>query len=306
MSDAQRPDEPSPEPPQESAAPPDPQAPPPAPEPPPEPAAASPESPPSSDSPPPGPPPSPWTAPPAEQAPYAAPPPGGYPPAQPPAGYQQPPPPPPGYPQQGAPPPGGYPQQGYPQQGYPQGGYAPPPGTYGAAPPPAAYENPERWGPLAHWGLRVGASLIDSLVALLGLVFLFVGIPFLVAGIPDRAYDPIIDDYVNVGEPNSGLIALGVTLMVIGLVAEIAIQLWNRVFRHGRTGQSVGKSVFNLMLIDERTGQPIGALMAFLREILHVLDGILYIGYLWPLWDPKRQTFADKIVNTVVIKVPPR
>ena len=249
MSDAQRPDEPNPEPPQESAAPPDPQAPPPAPEPPPE-----------------SPPPSPWTAPPAEQAPYAAPPPGGY----------------------------------------PQGGYAPPPGTYGAAPPPAAYENPERWGPLAHWGLRVGASLIDSLVALLGLVFLFVGIPFLVAGIPDREYDPIIDDYVNVGEPNSGLIALGVTLMVIGLVAEIAIQLWNRVFRHGRTGQSVGKSVFNLMLIDERTGQPIGALMAFLREILHVLDGILYIGYLWPLWDPKRQTFADKIVNTVVIKVPPR
>ena len=27
------------------------------------------------------------------------------------------------------------------------------------------------------------------------------------------------------------------------------------------------------------------------------------IGYLWPLWDPMRQTFADKLMKTVVIKI---
>jgi len=34
------------------------------------------------------------------------------------------------------------------------------------------------------------------------------------------------------------------------------------------------------------------------------LDGLpCYLGYLWPLWDSKRQTFADKIVGTVVVRV---
>ena len=51
-----------------------------------------------------------------------------------------------------------------------------------------------------------------------------------------------------------------------------------------------------------RTGQPIGALMTFARQLVHLLDALAcYIGYLWPLWDAKRQTFADKIMSTVVI-----
>lgn len=29
-----------------------------------------------------------------------------------------------------------------------------------------------------------------------------------------------------------------------------------------------------------------------------------YLGYLWPAWDAKKQTFTDKIVSSVVIKVP--
>jgi hypothetical protein len=42
--------------------------------------------------------------------------------------------------------------------------------------------------------------------------------------------------------------------------------------------------------------------MAFGREIAHVLDGAVYIGYLWPLWDRLNQTFADKIVGSVVVR----
>jgi len=35
---------------------------------------------------------------------------------------------------------------------------------------------------------------------------------------------------------------------------------------------------------------------------VHIVDGLsLFIGYLWPLWDKKRQTFADKIMSTVVV-----
>ena len=60
--------------------------------------------------------------------------------------------------------------------------------------------------------------------------------------------------------------------------------------------------MLNLRLVSEETGQPIGMLMAFVRDICHIVDSIIcYIGYLFPLWDAKRQTIADKIVKTVVI-----
>ena len=39
------------------------------------------------------------------------------------------------------------------------------------------------------------------------------------------------------------------------------------------------------------------------RTIAHIVDSIIcYIGWLFPLWDPKRQTIADKLVKTVVHK----
>ena len=60
-----------------------------------------------------------------------------------------------------------------------------------------------------------------------------------------------------------------------------------------------------IKLVKAETGQPIGAGMAFVRQIAHILDGIpCYIGYLWPLWDDKRQTFADKVIGTYVIDQP--
>ena len=47
--------------------------------------------------------------------------------------------------------------------------------------------------------------------------------------------------------------------------------------------------------------------MAFVRDIAHILDSIicgLPIGWLWPLWDAKRQTWADKVMKTVVVTTP--
>ncbi len=57
-------------------------------------------------------------------------------------------------------------------------------------------------------------------------------------------------------------------------------------------------------LLSEETGQPIGTLNAFLRDLCHIIDAIIcYVGFLFPLWDAKRQTLADKIMKTVVIPV---
>jgi uncharacterized RDD family membrane protein YckC len=92
-----------------------------------------------------------------------------------------------------------------------------------------------------------------------------------------------------------------VILDLIVYLALLGYTIWNRWILGGQ-GQSLGKRALGMMLISEETGQPIGTLNAFLRDICHIIDAIIcYIGFLFPLWDAKRQTLADKIMRTVVI-----
>ncbi|HEY1840341.1 MAG TPA: RDD family protein, partial [Mycobacterium sp.] len=78
----------------------------------------------------------------------------------------------------------------------------------------------------------------------------------------------------------------------------------NYGYRQGRTGSSIGKSVLGFQVISEKTGQPIGFSRSLLRQIAHILDAaVFFIGYLLPLFDAKRQTFADKIMTTICVPI---
>jgi uncharacterized RDD family membrane protein YckC len=158
------------------------------------------------------------------------------------------------------------PQYGAPQYGAPQQQYgAPAPGGYGA---PAVN--------FASWIQRVGAFIVDYLVLL----------PFNILA-------------TVLGRGDNGLNFLYFIFSLLGLV------LWgyNRWYQQGKTGQSWGKKALGIRLVSEQSGQPIGVGMAFGRDIVHILDGLpCYIGYLWPLWDQKKQTFADKILKTIVVR----
>ena len=72
---------------------------------------------------------------------------------------------------------------------------------------------------------------------------------------------------------------------------------------HGfRGAEEAGKKIAGVKIVSEQTGMPIGGGMGIVRQFAHFIDGLpCYIGYLWPLWDAKKQTFADKIAKTVVI-----
>ncbi|MGW0559727.1 RDD family protein [Streptomyces sp. NPDC003016] len=196
-----------------------------------------------------------------------------------PAGY--------GYPQQGQPAGYGYPQQapqGIPPQGVPpQYGYPQQP-PYGAYPPPGMPAMPGMPGaglpPLAHWGQRVGAYLLDMLI---------IAGPMYVLGFIDLAGS---EDPTTPG--------------VLGLVAMLYTfaMAFFQLYKEGKTGQSIGKKVLGISLRRERDGLPLGFGMAFVRKLAHFLDSIAcYLGWLWPLWDDKKQTFADKVCSTVVIQV---
>jgi uncharacterized RDD family membrane protein YckC len=94
---------------------------------------------------------------------------------------------------------------------------------------------------------------------------------------------------------------LGVLYWVF-LLLGFAYLVYNRWIMGGQ-GQSIGKKVLGLRLIKEETGQPLGPGLAFARDICHFVDAIICgIGYLFPLWDAKKQTIADKIIKSIVVK----
>lgn len=199
-----------------------------------------------------------------------------------------------------------YPQSGpQPQQAYPQSGPMPQPQPYGQPPYGQApygqqpygggYGQPVNPQNYAHWGSRALGFLIDAVVP--GVI---VGV---VGGIIGAIAGSSVDPYDSSSVATAGLIGgLGSTVLYLAL---IVFMLWNMVFRRGRTGQTLGQKVAKIKTISEETGQPLGAGSAFLRYLCHFLDGIAcYVGWLWPLWDEKRQTFADKIIGSVVVPAP--
>jgi uncharacterized RDD family membrane protein YckC len=204
--------------------------------------------------------------------------------SQPPGGAPPPPPPPPsdqGWAQQG--------QQGYAQQGYGQ------PGPY-SGDPQAGYGHQ---GGLAYasWIQRVGATIVDGLVLIPGYIIVFIGLA-IVGASATTTTDPTTGQVTTTGANPVGFVVVG-----LGYLAMIAIAIWNQYVRQGQTGWSLGKQALGIRLLKEDTGQPMGGLLCFVRAIVHVVDSIpCLIGYLWPLWDAKKQTFADKIMGTVVVQ----
>ena len=135
---------------------------------------------------------------------------------------------------------------------------------------------------LASWGARVGANVLDQLVTSIpgtvGLLVFLAGF-----GYSDSAPGN------GVETPSGGELLL----TLVGCLLSLALWIWNRGLKQGRTGRSIGKQVLGLRLVREADGGPTGVGTALLRDVAHIVDGApMDIGYLWPLWDPKKQTFA--------------
>ena len=158
-------------------------------------------------------------------------------------------------------------------------------------PPPIAYRPPLRTD-YATWGKRVGGDLIDHIPTYIGLIIFSVGYFVWIIRFSAGAGTGTID---WTGALQADLHRAQVMLAGLGWT------IYNRWLVAGRTGQSLGKRVTKAKLVGELTHAPIGPMNAFVRDLVHILDGMAYVGFLWPLWDDNRQTFADKIVRTVVV-----
>jgi uncharacterized RDD family membrane protein YckC len=154
----------------------------------------------------------------------------------------------------------------------------------------------------ASWGRRVLGYLVDGFLGAVASIPLIIGWLMVVHDLQWK-YDINGNEVVDQESTDVSNAAIG--FLVLGIAISLAFFLYNTVVRQGRTGYSFGKTVVGIRLVKESTGQPMGALLCFVRQIAHYIDTfVCYLGWLWPLWDARNQTLADKIMGTVVIIQP--
>jgi uncharacterized RDD family membrane protein YckC len=141
-----------------------------------------------------------------------------------------------------------------------------------AMPPPPPVEAPTGVGEPAGFWRRLAGVIIDGLVI----------------GVVDRILRFVLGNGVGAG---------------LGLLVSAAYF----TYFHGRTGQTPGNAVLGIRVVDvrDRPGEPIGYGRAFIRWLVSIVSTIiLFLGYLWMLWDPQKQTWHDKAAGSVPIKLP--
>jgi uncharacterized RDD family membrane protein YckC len=160
----------------------------------------------------------------------------------------------------------------------------PPPGAYGVpgpvGPASSGYFGPvdDHGRPLAEWWQRVVAWIMDTFVLLIPSLIL--------ASSTDSKF-------------------VGALLSVVLGCAYFGL------LNGGPKGQTLGKIALKIQVREATSGGPLGPEKAVVR---YLVDGIAafvpallvfnLLDGLWPLWDPKRQAIHDKVVNSLVIKVP--
>jgi uncharacterized RDD family membrane protein YckC len=184
----------------------------------------------------------------------------------------------------------------------------PPPPGFPPGYPPTYNSSPSYAGaPRASFGARLAGQLLDGLLyGLLQTLFVGIGVVMILVAARDcvskvqDANDAGVDNVTcTSSELNGPLLFLGIVVIAVGLLFVLA--LYARSL--GRTGQTWGRKVMNVKVVDKNTMQPIGFGRAVGRTLFAWLfsGSFCWLGYLWMLWDNDKQTWHDKVVGSVVI-----
>jgi uncharacterized RDD family membrane protein YckC len=148
--------------------------------------------------------------------------------------------------------------------------------------------------PLASWGSRVGAAVIDFLILLVPVIALVV---IVVA--------------VAVGDDTAGWVTGVVSFLAYAVVALFyAPVLMAREGAHN--GQTWGKQMLGIRVVRD-AGERMGFGWAALREIVvknlgvGIASSIIpiipwFLNYFWPLWDDQNRALHDMICSTHVVR----
>ena len=132
----------------------------------------------------------------------------------------------------------------------------------------------------------------------------FMAAPMYYASFLERLVATLIDGVILFA------ISFGVSLVFnmidlasLGTILTLILSIGYSIFFIGTSGATPGKKVMHIKVI-KTTGEKPNFIDAFLREVIgkFVSGLILYIGFLWMLWDDHKQCLHDKIAHTYVIK----
>ena len=154
------------------------------------------------------------------------------------------------------------------------------------------YETPFQQEPRAGFWMRFLAHLCDGLNSLL------ITLPFQVIGVlvSDSSTSSDADGFARL--PGYGMASSDVWSVLGTIAGFIVLAYWI-----GNRGGSPLRVRLGVLILDENDGSYIGTKRAVYRGLMsYVSQVVLLLGYLWMLWDPKRQTWHDKIAKSVVVK----
>jgi uncharacterized RDD family membrane protein YckC len=196
-------------------------------------------------------------------------------------------------------------------------GYGPPPVHYPPAVPPGYYYGPPPRPPaprspgglpLADFGTRLIAYLIDGAIVAGVSMLLFVPALVLLLTHVD------LGQYAGDDSPARLMrdLVMPVVLLELGLVVVLLVgyYLYAVEYMH-RGGQTIGKKAMKIRIVPLDPGARLTRGMAAKRFLIeHVcgmfVPGFSYLDGLWQLWDkPYQQALHDKVAGTVVVKVSP-
>jgi uncharacterized RDD family membrane protein YckC len=149
----------------------------------------------------------------------------------------------------------------------------------------------------AGFGSRLVARLIDAAIFVIPFLVLF---GFVARALPKEYRACTVN-----GQPAVCRVPTGSSIAVLALVALawFALVIGYYVTRVGNQGATIGQNAMGIKVVDVASGQPIGIGRATGRYFMSVVSSWpCYLGYLWMLWDPRRQTWHDKVVNSIVVK----
>lgn len=188
----------------------------------------------------------------------------------------------------------------------PGGGYPPPPPSYG--PPPgydATYGTTVPAMRYASVWARFGAVLIDGVIVVL---FWIPAIVAIAAGPKKVEACRVEEGSVVFDGPNNAWCEVPtagtwVMFAALGLAALVATVLYHTLLI-GRSGQTLGKRAVGVRVVDATSGAAIGTGRALGRYLfqMFISGNLCALGYLWALWDGRKQTWHDKVVSSVVVQ----
>ena len=92
--------------------------------------------------------------------------------------------------------------------------------------------------------------------------------------------------------------ALGALMFLITLLAVLGYWVYNLLYLQGTTGQSIGKKQQGITLLRSDNYQPVGAGMAFVRNLLQSIFAIpCYLDHWWILVDENNLRLSDQVLT---------